>query len=526
MPSRVACVLVPLFPLAARLRSEPDLAGEPVAILSGDGPAARIVAAAKSARRAGVRGGMTLREGRALLPGLVARAGDPECERSAREAALEAAETISPRVEDAAPGESYVDVDGLDLHFGFSEKALGRSLSAAVEAAGLPARIGIAASKLAARVAAESPESPVIVPSGSEAGFLAPLPIARLSPSPEIADALARWGLRRIGELAGLAEGDVVARFGEAGRRLHETARGIDPRPLVPRCPPPEFTEGMDLEWPIVAVEPFLFVARAALERLTGRLASHALACARLELELTLDPDGSIGRAVDLPAPTRDVKTLLTLVRLDLEARPPGAPLAGFRFAARPDRPRAAQLSLFGPAAVSPEHLATCIAKLAARLGADRIGAPQAVDAHRPERFALVSYAPPPPPDMPPVPRAGRGLLAVRVIRPAVGLNVDVEGGKPVRVAAVPGEQSSPLHLERGGREAGVRFHAHGADKAKRVEGIVRVSSGPWRVEEKWWSAQERIDREYWDVELSDGGLYRIYRDVDRGAWFVDGMYD
>ena len=526
MPARVACLLVPLFPLAARLRSEPDLAGEAVAILAGNGQGARVVAASKTARRAGVRAGQSLREARAILPGLIARSSDPECERSAREAALEAAETVSPRVEDAGAGEAYLDIDGLDLHFGFSEKALGRSLTAAVEAAGLPARVGIASSKLAARVAAESAGSPVVVGSGKEAEFLAPLPLARLAPPDEIAETLDRWGLVRIGDLARLPEGEVVARLGEAGRRLHQVARGIDPRPLVPRPAPPLFSEGMDLEWPIVAVEPFLFVARAALERLTARLASHALACARLELGLTLDPDGVDDRAVDLPAPTRDVKTLLTLVRLDLEARPSGAPVCGFRFVAHPDRPRSAQLSLFGPPAISPEQLATCIARLAARLGAESVGQPKTVDGHRPERFALVSYASPPPPDLPEAPRQGRGLLAVRVIRPALALDVDAETGKPARITAkeevVSPEIPSPLHL---GRQAGVRFHANGTEKAKRIEGTVRVASGPWRLEEGWWS-EEPVDREYWDVELSDGGLYRIFRDGRRGEWFADGIYD
>jgi protein ImuB len=546
--SRIACVLVPLFPLAARLRSEPDLAGEAVAVLAGNGPAARVVAASKAARRAGVRAGLTLREARALLPRLIARASDAECERSAQEALLEAAETVSPRLEDGGAGTAYLDVDGLELYFGFSEKALARSLSAAVEGAGLPARIGVAASKLAARVAAESPDSPVVVPSGGEAAFLAPLPLARLAPPEEIAATLERWGLSRVGDFAALSEGEVAARFGEAGRRLHETARGVDPRPLVPRAIPPAFSEGMELEWPFVAVEPFLFVARTALERLAGRLAAHALACARLEISLTLDPEGADGRAIDLPAPTRDVKTLLTLVRLDLEARPPGAPVCGFRFVAHPDRPRRAQLSLFGPAALSPEQLATCIARLVARLGEERVGQAAAVDGHRPERFALVPYAPPAPPDMPPAPRAGRGLLAVRVLRPAVPIEVDVEQGRVMQVGpkSHPGlppslklrgastatslppshEASAPAELPRDDSARQTRMErGKGEPKEKRIEGEVRVFSGPWRVEEKWWS-EEAIDREYWDVELSDGALYRIFRDVRNGGWFADGIYD
>ncbi|HET7452071.1 MAG TPA: DNA polymerase Y family protein [Thermoanaerobaculia bacterium] len=514
MPSRIACVLVPLFPLAARLRSEPDLAGEAVAVLAGNGHAARVVAASKPARRSGVRSGQTLREARALLPRLIARASDAECERSAHEALLEAAETVSPRLEDAGAGAAWLDVDGLELYFGFSESALARSLMAAVESAGLPARVGIAASKLAARVAAESSDAPRIVRPGEEAGFLAPLPIARLSPPVEIAEALARWGLARIGDVARLAEGEVAARFGEAGRRLHAAARGVDPSPLVPRAVPPVFSEGMDLEWPFVAVEPFLFVARAALERLTGRLAAHALACVRLETSLVLDPEGLDSRAIDLPAPTRDVKTLLTLVRLDLEGRPPGAPVSGFRFVAHPDRPRPAQLSLFGPAALSPEQLATCIARLVARLGEGRVGQPVAVDGHRPGRFALAPYAPPPPQDASPAARPGRGLLAIRVLRPALPIDLDVEEGKPMRLTPKPhpGLAATSLQVER-------------EPKEKRIEGTVRVASGPWRVEEKWWS-DETIDRDYWDVELSDGGLYRIFREAKNGAWFVDGIYD
>jgi hypothetical protein len=57
------------------------------------------------------------------------------------------------------------------------------------------------------------------------------------------------------------------------------------------------------------------------------------------------------------------------------------------------------------------------------------------------------------------------------------------------------------------------------------VEGAVRVASGPWELEEGWWT-EAAVRREYWDVELDAGGLYRIYRDRESGRWFVDGIYD
>ena len=514
MSSRVACIVVPLFPLAARLRSEPDLAREAVAVFEGNGNAARVVAATRPARRAGIQPGMTLPQARALLPDLLARGRDRESERAAGEALAEVAETFSPRVESAGDGVVYFDADGIPMPPGDGdpELRLGRAVIAAVEKAGLPARFGIAASKLAARVAAGLPESPTVVADGGEARFLAPLPLAKLAPEMELAETLERWGIRSIGELAKLPEGEVASRLGELGRELHATARGVDPRPLEPRLPSPSLSEGMELEWPLVSLEPFLFVGNAALERLVRRLESQALACRRLEVGLRLDPEGWDARAITLPAPTRDTKTLLTLIRLELEARPPGAPVVGFTFTAQPDRARQAQLSLFGPAALSPDRLATTIARLVALLGADRVGSPRAVDGHRPERFTLADYSPPAPPRERRPPRTGRGLLAIRVLRPPVELEVTATGGHPERSeGSLPSFRLLSLKSTDG--------------SSPQISGTVRVAAGPWNLEEGWWSAAP-ASRDYWDVELSGGGLYRVYRDRANDKWYADGMYD
>jgi protein ImuB len=395
--TRLACFFVPMFPLAARLRSEPALREEAVAVVEGNGSNAHVVAATRRARKKGITPGQTLAQARSIMPKLIARSRDAECERTAQEALIEVAETFSPRIEDAGNGMVFIDIDGMERHYG-SEEELAKAAACAADAVGLPARVGVAGSKLAARVAAELPKSPTIVPAGEEASFLAPLPLARLSPEIEAATMLQRFGLQSIGDLARLAESDIASRLGESGRELHWAARGIDPRPLSPRALPPEFREGMEIEWPLVALEPFLFIASAALDRLAKRMEIQGFACKRIEMTLTLEPDGFDARAIDLPAPTRDVKTILTLLRLDLEKRPPGAPVVGFSFTAHPDRPRRAQLSLFGPAAISPEKLATTIARLISILGEGRVGMPMTVDGHLPERHAVGEYGPPPPP--------------------------------------------------------------------------------------------------------------------------------
>src|SRR5258706_6577290 len=82
--TRLACFYVPMFVLAARLRSEPDLLNEAVGIVEGNGNNAHIVAATRRARKKGIQPGLSLAQARALLPKLIARGRDSECERTAR----------------------------------------------------------------------------------------------------------------------------------------------------------------------------------------------------------------------------------------------------------------------------------------------------------------------------------------------------------------------------------------------------------------------------------------------------------
>ena len=51
----------------------------------------------------------------------------------------------------------------------------------------------------------------------------------------------------------------------------------------------------------------------------------------------------------------------------------------------------------------------------------------------------------------------------------------------------------------------------------------MRTAAGPWRVDAEWWS-ESRCRRDYWEIQLSDGGVYRLFR--ESGNWWVDGCYD
>jgi protein ImuB len=213
--------------------------------------------------------------------------------------------------------------------------------------------------------------------------------------------------------------------------------------------------------------------------------------------------------------------------------------VVGFAFTAQPDQPRPAQLSIFGPAALSPERLATTLARLFALLGPDRVGSPRTAGGHRPERFALADFHPPPPPDVRERPPRARGLLAVRVLRPAIEVEVSTrrEAGASRDSAGGDDPPTFLRPLARPVLPAGARAAiaipprpTAGAGAASRagtavIEGEVRIASGPWDLEEGWWTEQP-VKREYWDVELDAGGVYRIYRDRITERWFLDGIYD
>lgn len=497
-PQRIACLLVPNFPLAARLRREPQLTETPVAMVEADGTTPVVLAVSGRARRQGVRPGLSLPQARAIYPDLIARPRDRAMEQSAQETLLETALTLSPLIENSAPGCIYLDLGGMG-----SEEAVAESAVEAAEAAGFPAHVAVAEGRIAARLAAwRAGGKWTILPEGEDAAYLAPLPLAWLKPPSPLLERLSRWGVRTAGALAALPPGEVARRLGAAGLALHRDARGEDGKPLSAWRSPIVLSERADLDWALCDIEAFCAVARPMLDRLCEHLSSFAVACRRLDVVLALEPKGEERRSLPLAAPTREVKTLLERISLALAADPPAAPIVGITLHAHPDRPRQTQRSLFGPASHSPDALATVVARLSLLLGADRIGSPRTVDGVRPERVAFAEYAPPPPPKTAPVPEKPPLAAAIRVLRPMIPLRVETSGSPP-----------RPRFIEK-----------EGADRFSSPSGEVRMASGPWRLEEGWWS-EEAIARDYWEVELA-GGVYRIFNDRRQERWFADGIYD
>src|SRR5207249_11213519 len=116
-------------------------------------------------------------------------------------------------------------------------------------------------------------------------------------------------------------------------------------------------------------------------------LESRALAAIEIRLRLKLENQTEHARALRLPVPMRDVKTLLKLLQLELSSHPPAAPIIAVSLHAEPAKPRPAQGGLYTPPAPQPEKLELTLARIAAIVGQDNVGSPELVDTHRPGSF-------------------------------------------------------------------------------------------------------------------------------------------
>src|SRR5713101_6836230 len=150
---RIACLLVPDLPVAAACRADPDLAGLPLALSTGTGTHAPVIAVSAAAHARGVRTGSTVAQARAIAADLVVRPRHEVAERSAVRALVDVAASLASRIEAAADGAIFLDAAGA-AHLVPSEAGLATALVARAARVGLAARAAGGGSMTVARLAA------------------------------------------------------------------------------------------------------------------------------------------------------------------------------------------------------------------------------------------------------------------------------------------------------------------------------------------------------------------------------------
>ncbi|MDA2929922.1 hypothetical protein MYX84_08255 [Acidobacteria bacterium AH-259-O06] len=438
---------------------------------------------------------------------------------------LAVAQILSPRIGICPP-------DGLLLEVAarYERQTLKRLLQETETTGQL--KTGIASTRIAALFAAKT-RSGTVVPPGKERDFLASLPVSLLSLITQEADrklllTFFQWGVRTLGELAALPEGELAARLGQAGLRLQKMARGEDTELFQSYVEGPHFEESQELEWTLDSLEPLTFILGGILERLCARLQSYGLAADSLQLVLRLDNHTSYKRTLRLAFPMRDPKVLLSLLRLDLQSHPPNSAIVGVLLQAIPAPPRVIQHSLLEPPVPSPEKLSRTLGRLSVLLGENNIGSPILLDTHRPDAIAVEPW-----------PLEQKSQRASRVEQKSN------RAKEPTRFARRTKEQKnrraeeqredirnsafdirrSTFDIRHSPRLSLRRFRPPKATSI-RSDQIV-VCAGPWRSSGDWWTGtSHKWSRDEWDVEVLDGSICRIYWDHRKKTWFLEGIYD
>jgi protein ImuB len=473
----------------------------------------------------------------------------PRCSRqeeAAHAALLDVAWSVTPRVEDAAPDTLLVDISGLGSLFG-NEEGVAREIAFRAAAFGMDVHIAVSANVETARIVARALPGSTIVPAGEEQRFLETLPVSMLSPSAELSDIFARWGVSTCKALASLPALSLSECVGQEGVRLHVIASGKGMRPLLMAEPAQNFAEWLELDEAVEDLESLSFLLGRLLDQLSARLAARALAIAAvqvyfelqpafdhafdtsLELLRTKAPARTYSCTLELPVPTRDSKLLLKLVRLRLQSRPPGAPIQKIHMTAQSSLARVTQGSLFIPTAPDPHKLELTIARIVGVVGEGNVGSPQLLDSHKPDAFQVQKFSVAVATDFhvrsnatklrkhnsrinsqSSAPKEQLQQIALHFFRPPLPARVQVLGNKPVHVA----------------------FQG--------CFGKVIHASGPWRSSGHWWEEQP-WQEDAWDVEIefsaaasisggscncSGNGFYRFAYDALLEKWFVKGVYD
>jgi DNA polymerase-4 len=219
------------FFVSVELLERPELRGKPVVV--GGRPDQRGVVAAASyeARKFGISSATPLRTAARLCPDAVFLDGHHELygQWSDRIAAILV--KYSPVVEMTSIDEAYLDLTGTERLLGPPLAAAHRLRGEIWERTGLPSSMGLATTRLVAKVASDQakPRGLLWVPPGSEAAFLAKLPVRKIPGIGEVTEnALRGLGIETVAQLAAVPEEKLEAVFGQWGTALYRKARGLD----------------------------------------------------------------------------------------------------------------------------------------------------------------------------------------------------------------------------------------------------------------------------------------------------------
>jgi protein ImuB len=389
---------------------------------------------------------------------------------------------FSPEVELNDNSTVVFSIEGLAKLMGSAQQIAGE-IARQGSLRGIQANLAVAPNPDAAIQAARFFSGTTFIRPGQEVETLGEIPVTALPLPDDMRETLMGWGINTFAEFAALPPLGIVERFGAEGLRLQDQARGTARRPLLLKRGAVQFERSAEFDHPLDNSQSLLFVINGMLVDLCREMSLHGVAASQLRLQLDQE------RILSFAIPLRGPAPILKLLQLHLDANPPAKAVIAVTVTLIAVEPRIAQSGLFAPTAPEPARLQILLARIGGIVGTENVGAAELLNTHRPDAFIIKPISP----GAPGQSKSGVPHLVIRLYRPALKARVIIERGYPRRVAA------------------------------QGITGNVITWGGPWRGSGDWWT-HAAWARDEWDVALSDGGIYRIFR--MQHDWFVAGVYD
>lgn len=303
-----------------------SLRGKPFAV--GGSPTGRGVVASCSypARVYGIHSAMPMANAVRLCPDLIIVRSDFRAYRDYSNKVRRILESVTPLVEPISIDEAFLDVTGIQS----DGQTIAVQLQARINAElSLPSSLGVASNKLVAKIAnnigkarhegtGETPNHIEIVPPGTEADFLAPLPVRALwGIGAKTAERLATHNIHTVGDIAAQSPQRMQHLFGKHGLAMWQHARGVDTRPVETEHEAKSVSKETTFMTDVTNRNTLEQTIRRLAEEVAHRLRSDDLSGSTVRLKLRWDDFTTLTRQTTLPQPTHDdhiiTKTALNL---------------------------------------------------------------------------------------------------------------------------------------------------------------------------------------------------------------------
>lgn len=323
-PRTILHVDLDAFYTSVHQRDDTSLRGKPIAV-AGRSRRAVIMGASYEARAFGVQSAMPLREAIDHCPGLIVIPPEHGRYREASRLvhAILRRFTSPEKIEGIALDEAYLDVTVRTRHGTSTPEDVARRIKYTIHTeVGLTASVGVATSKLVAKIAGGSrkPDGLVLVQPGTEADFLAPLPIGVIPGlGPKTDQRLRLMDIRSVGDLATHETHKLIQALGTGGALLQRLAEGRDRSPVVGSRPARTISAETTFEYDVTERTHLEEALRRLVDRVTERLRADGVRARTVSIKLKLPDFRLVSRQVSRTSPTDDMEVIFRAARAALE---------------------------------------------------------------------------------------------------------------------------------------------------------------------------------------------------------------